>query len=433
MSSVPVRKPLRSLLPRSVFGQVALVMALVLAGALLLALAAARVLVPQPGEGRLLDAVHRTATRMEAQARAMPRARAQAQWRSEGFEVRDIPPPPARQRPRIGALRWTGAAPRPARGGRLLRLAGADRGAGYVLWVGLATTPRAWVAFPLDGRAERVRRFGVALAAGSVLLVWLAAAWLARRIVQPLRTLARAAPALVAGEGQARVDDGPREVRELAQALNRASHDARAAAGDRALMLAGISHDLRTPLTRLQYALELVPGTDPALRDGMQRDIAEIDAILSQFIAYARDGRDQAAEALDLADTCRHALAAARQRWHVDLPDAAPLRGRPLALARAVENLVTNAERHGAAPFALMLSQGMDGAGWRIEVRDAGPGLSPEAATRARQPFVRDDASAGSGLGLAIVDRVAAQHGGALRLHANTPRGLRAVLELRGA
>lgn len=420
------------LLPRTVFGQLALVMALVLAGAIVLAVLLVREQVRRPGAERLLDALHRTATAFEVEARATSVAEVTARWRAGGRDVRDAPPP-ASDRPRIGVATALMAddALLPARFGRQVRLAdGEGAGGDAVVWIGTATTPRAWVALPLDDRAERARRFGIGLAAGCALLVFLAAAWLARRIAQPLRTLARAAPALVAGEGEARVDAGPREVRDLALALNRASADAREAASESALMLAGISHDLRTPLTRLQYALELVPGTDAALRDGMQRDIAEIDAILSQFIAYARDGRDEAGESLDLADACRGALAAARDDWRIDLPATAPARGRPIALARAIENLVGNAERHGAAPFALSLSASANGAHWRIEVADGGPGLTPAQVARVRRPFVRDDASVGAGLGLAIVDRVAVQHGGALHLLPNTPRGLRAVLEL---
>jgi two-component system osmolarity sensor histidine kinase EnvZ len=220
-------------------------------------------------------------------------------------------------------------------------------------------------------------------------------------------------------------------VRELQSVLLRASGEVREAATERQLMLAGISHDLRTPLTRVQFALEMLPGTDPALRAGMERDIGEIDAILSQFIAYARDGRDEAVEAVDLAAICRNALAATEFDWEADLPAQAPMRGRPMALLRAVENLLGNAERHGEPTFALSLRR--DGDAWRIEVADQGAGISVEAAKRVRQPFVHDGSAGGTGLGLAIVDRIARQHHGELQLLANAPRGLRAVLLLRDA
>jgi len=113
------------------------------------------------------------------------------------------------------------------------------------------------------------------------------------------------------------------------------------------------------------------------------------------------------------------------------IPAEASMRGRPMALLRAVENLVGNAERHGEPAFALSLQR--IGDTWRIEVVDHGSGLSSDAARRVRQPFVHDDNAGGTGLGLAIVDRIARQHHGELQLLPNAPRGLRAVLLLRDA
>jgi two-component system osmolarity sensor histidine kinase EnvZ len=124
-------------------------------------------------------------------------------------------------------------------------------------------------------------------------------------------------------------------------------------------------------------------------------------------------------------------LAAADPRWEVSLPDAALMQGKPMALLRAVENLLVNAERHGAFPFALKLDR--QGNAWQIEVSDQGAGLPAGASERVKQPFVHAGETGGSGLGLAIVDRIARQHGGDLVLLANTPNGLRALLRVRGA
>jgi two-component system osmolarity sensor histidine kinase EnvZ len=163
----------------------------------------------------------------------------------------------------------------------------------------------------------------------------------------------------------------------------------------------------------------------------MERDIGEIDAILSQFIAYARDGRDEGIENVDLAAICRNALAAAAFDWEADTASEARLRGRPMALLRAIENLLGNAERHGEPAFSLQLSR--TGDAWRVEVSDQGPGRSGDAARRVRRPFVHDGSAGGTGLGLAIVERIARQHHGELQLLPNEPRGLRAVLLLRDA
>lgn len=413
---------------RSVFGQLALVITLVLVGAAVLALLFGRELATRPAADQLLRAIQAFADVVEALDRHQPHARTVAQLRDAGLAVRSTPPADARPRfaPLLRELR--DQAGDTLGEGRALRI-DADRGV-RVIWLKPATREPLWVSFAYDRPGIGMRRFSVFMLVGCVVLVWLAAAYFARRLVQPLRQLATAAPAIVRGDAPPSVHArGPREVVELAQALGDASRDVRAAAEERALLLAGISHDLRTPLTRLQFALEMVPDTDPELTRSMHRDIAEMDAILGQFIAFARDGRDEGSESVDLAAICRHAVAAASKAWQIDLPEHALLPGKPMALLRAVENLIVNAERHGALPLSLRLWA--EGPAWVVEVADGGLGLSAEAAERARQPFVHDQAQGGSGLGLPIVDRVARQHGGELRLLPNTPHGLRARLVLR--
>lgn len=412
--------------PRSLFGQLALVIALVLAGAGLLALLLGRELALRPAAQQLLRALDGFANVAEALQRSPSAAALEPALHEAGLQVRHDPPPPAATR--AGPL--ADEVQRRAAGqlgpGRELR-----RGNDGAVWLKLATPDPLWVAFSGERRGHGVRRFSVALLAACALLVWLAAAYFARRLVLPLRQLALAAPHIVRGDGGVPIaGGGPREVNELARALADASADVRSAAAERSLLLAGISHDVRTPLTRLQYALALLPQVEPELRDGMERDIGEIDAILAQFIAYARDGRDEASAPLDLVDLCRHALGATRTAWEVELPEQAPLYAKPMALQRALGNLIGNAERHGAAPFQLRLAR--DGDGWCIEVRDHGPGLDPALAASAQQPFVHGG-HGGSGLGLAIVERVARQHHGELRLDNAAPHGLRATLRVREA
>lgn len=416
---------------RTVFDQLVLVIALVLLGAVALALLLAGGTAVRPAAEQIARAMEGFANVVEMQLRTQPRDEVLARLREAGFELHDVAPapaPPTRPAPLIRQLQRM-ADEGELGAGRALRTTSDARGAR--LWLKLDAEPAVWTAFPVRDRRDGARRFSVAMLAACVVLVWLAAAYFARRLVQPLRRLATAAPALVRGEEPDILPiGGPREVQELGFALAKSGREVREAAEERALMLAGISHDLRTPLTRLQYALELLPDTDPALRTGMERDIAEIDAVLSQFIAYARDGRDENSEQLDLAAICRSAADAAGNGWTLSLPDAAPMRGKPMALLRAVENLMVNALRYGAAPYSLSLAR--DGACWRIEVRDAGPGLPEALAQRALRPFVHGDGG-GSGLGLAIVTRIARQHGGELELLPNAPHGLCAALYLRGA
>ncbi|OUL31473.1 hypothetical protein BV378_02130 [Nostoc sp. RF31YmG] len=409
-------------LPRSVFGQLVLVLALVLVGAALWMVVLTREIALQSGGPQRMRALVGFADVAETLARRESPQAAVDWLRQAGLEVRTEAP--GRAMPLAGRLGTMASARLTP--GRSLRRERDDAGGRW--WLGLATPTPVWVAMRSD--PPRVAgRWSLGMLAGCALLTWLAAAGFARRLVSPLRALARQAPALVQGEPlQPLAPGAPREVDELAAALARASAEAREVAAERAVMLAGISHDLRTPLTRLQYALALLPDAEPALREGMERDIVEIDAILSQFIAYARDGRDEAIQPVDLAGLCAGVLSASHAGWQATLPPHAPMQGRPIALARAVENLVGNAERHGAAPFTLTLAA--DAAGWRIEVADRGPGMDAAQATHALQPFVHDARAGGAGLGLAIVERIARQHGGGLRLEPHTPNGLRAVLLL---
>ncbi|URL57370.1 hypothetical protein IM816_12070 [Luteibacter flocculans] len=416
-------------LPRSVFGQLVLVIGLVLLGAAVLAVAMGRQMTTRPAAVQLLKAMDGFADVAEELARTQPHERVVAHLRDAGLAVSELPPP-SRDLRAVPVMReLIEQAPQQLTHGREARLG--RIGTANVVWLKLDTQPALWVSFALDQRASRVLRFSVLMLIVGAVLVWLAAAYYAHRLVVPLRRLAQSAPAIVRGEPPSPGTlAGPQEVEELARALADSSKEVREAAEERALMLAGISHDLRTPLTRLQYAIELVPGVDSELRAGMHRDIADIDAILSQFIAYARDGRDEASEPLDLAVLCRNAISAYEGEWQVDTPAHAPMTGRPMALLRAVGNLLVNAQRHGAPPYALALSRQEDA--WRIDVVDRGPGLPEQVAERARQPFVHGDGG-GTGLGLAIVERVARQHGGELRLAPLRPHGLMATLVLRGS
>lgn len=416
-------------LPRSVFGQLALTIGLVLLGAAVLAVALGRELATRPAAERLLRAMDGFADVAEELARSQSRDRAAEHLRRAGLEVGDAPPPSPAPRVAPFMRELLEQAPQQLDPGREVRLGRVGRA--NAVWLKLDTQPALWASLAFDRRGDGVLRFSVLMLCAGAALVWLAAAYYARRLVLPLRRLARSAPELVRGEApELGAMEGPREVQELARVLTEASDEVREAAQERSLMLAGISHDLRTPLTRLQYAAELLPEADPDLRAGMHRDIAEIDAILSQFIAYARDGRDEAAEPLDLAVLCRNAVSASEQAWRLETPTYAPMIGKPMALLRAVENLLVNAQKHGAPPFCLRLRR--EGDAWRIDVEDGGPGLSARDAERVRQPFARGEGG-GTGLGLAIVDRVARQHGGELRLSPRSPQGLSATLLLRGS
>ncbi|TXI50013.1 MAG: HAMP domain-containing protein [Lysobacter sp.] len=364
------------------------------------------------------------------------RVAAEAQLRRLGLRWRDRLPEETRaEMPWLRKIETRAAARLP---GRAMRLSGSPPR----LWV-RDRSGDGWIGVPLLAGAEPFKR-GLALSLLAIVtLVLAAAAIFARTLTRPLRRLADVAPAIVAGEAPPPLRFASAEMRELQDSLAQAADATRAVARDRELMLAGLSHDMRTPLARLRYGLALMEGDgDAEGREAMERDIDEIDAIVGQFIDYVRDGRDEAETEVDLAELLREqedAEARAGRDWALVAPECAALHGRPLALRRAIGNLVANAVKHGAAPFELQLEacppdpeSGL-AEGWRLRVSDRGPGVPQERLNDLGRPFHRVDTARGtpgSGLGLASVARVAAVHRGALRLRNREGGGLEAELRL---
>jgi two-component system osmolarity sensor histidine kinase EnvZ len=316
--------------------------------------------------------------------------------------------------------------------GREVQIDLAHRG---VAWIRMSGEDPRWIGVALTQFHHRaVLEFSALVLAIGGVLVLLAAGYYARRLGRLLGELAAQAPALARGELLAPIESGPIEVRALGRALADSSRQVAAVARERSVLLAGISHDLRTPLARLQLALELLPDTDPALSAGMQTDIVEIEAIISQFIAYARDERDEPEQAINLvalAELLLHTPGRIAADWNVIAPTRMNVRGRPLALKRAWSNLLQNAERYGTAPYEILLHEVAGHA--EVVVSDRGVGLPPEQLQRVLEPFQRGRASQdhpGAGLGLAIAARVASMHGGALVLSNRDGGGIRAELRL---
>jgi two-component system osmolarity sensor histidine kinase EnvZ len=253
--------------------------------------------------------------------------------------------------------------------------------------------------------------------------------WFARDLTAPLQRLAAQAPALSLGPfpDAPASERAPREVVALDTAMRTAAREVRQAARDRELLLAGVSHDLRTPLARLRLALELQMDVAPAEREAMQADLAEMDAIIQQFLDYVRDGRDEPEQDIDLGALIDAAIADAARagvEWQRQGPAQLPCSGRPLSLRRAVNNLMRNAELHGRPPLRVAIEE--SGEEVRLVISDAGPGVPPEWLPQAGQPFARVDAARtgkpGAGLGLSLASRVMQSHRGRLQLR-NLPNG----------
>lgn len=305
-----------------------------------------------------------------------------------------------------------------------------------------------WLALPRE-RIERVFPLGWLGWGVAALLLSLVGAWLiVFRITRPLKALQLAARKVGAGEMPARLDEsGPTELATVAHAFNQMSADLAQLDQDRALILAGISHDLRTPLTRLRMGIEM--SADEDLREGMSADVEEMDKTIGQFLDFARSDGGEAQQQVDVAALLAELATQYRRRGFKvefsasgvasETPLSAASGGllavRPQALRRAVSNLIDNALRYAGteSPVALALSNGVGEYG--IEVRDSGPGIPPDQVERMKRPFARLEAArtnaAGAGLGLAIVDRIARSHNGRLELLPRPGGGLIARLVLR--
>jgi two-component system osmolarity sensor histidine kinase EnvZ len=270
--------------------------------------------------------------------------------------------------------------------------------------------------------------WGAALLALALLGAWL----IASRIARPLARLAEAAHRI--GRGDAPVplaEDGARELRTVQAAFNRMTGDLDSMERERAVVLAGISHDLRTPLSRLRLAVEL-SGADAATAQGMNADIGEMDQVIGQFLDFARgDAEAHEPVALDaLADEVAEHFAKLGKPVRRSGASGVTLPAARMALHRALMNLVDNALRHGGGEIEIDTSR-RDGHAV-VEVLDRGPGIPAGEVERLKRPFARLDEArsghGGSGLGLAIVERVARAHGGRFELASREGGGLAARL-----
>ena len=299
-----------------------------------------------------------------------------------------------------------------------------------------------WVALPRE-RAERYLPAQWLGWGAAALLLSLAGAWLiVFRVTRPMKRLELAATELGHGRRPAPVSErGPDEVKTLAHAFNQMSTDLARLDDDRALILAGVSHDLRTPLTRLRMGIEMAVADD-ATRNEMAADIEEMDRSIGQFLDFARADAGEPAAPVDIAALLEELAGLYRQRG-ADVSVAPPAAGvsplltlRPKAIRRAVANLIDNALRHAGAAGPIELALAGAGSGAAIEVRDRGPGIPAADAERLKLPFTRLETARtdaiGTGLGLAIVDRVARGHGGALDLLPRAGGGLIARIRLAG-
>lgn len=306
-----------------------------------------------------------------------------------------------------------------------------------------------WVSFRLDPDDEeeywmmlprdRLQRGGalewVGWAIAALLFSLVGAYLIVSRVGRPLEEVAAAAR--VVGQGrhpEHLAEKGPQEIAAVAHAFNQMAGDLVRLDADRALILAGVSHDLRTPLARLRLGVEM-SGAPADEVNAMVVDVEEMDRIIGQFLDFGRNDGQEDIQPLDVAPLLEE-IAAAYQRRGAQLTLAAPasvlVLVRELSLRRALANLLDNALRYGGADKPLELLVNTSPQCVTVEVADRGPGIPPADVERMKHPFTRLEGARsntkGAGLGLAIVERIMKRCGGHLDLLPRPGGGLRACL-----
>jgi two-component system osmolarity sensor histidine kinase EnvZ len=260
---------------------------------------------------------------------------------------------------------------------------------------------------------------------------------IAARINRPLRFLVKAAGRISHGEQPPRLpEEGAEEMREVQRTFNEMSEALARLDSERTLLLAGISHDLRTPLARLRLAVEMLPDeVGEGTRNGMIQDISDMDNIINQFLDFVRGVEGEPPQMVDInaliqsvAD--RHARAGRHVELHLSSNYKVQL--RPLAIHRLIGNLIDNAFAYSKGKVAV--STRITAGYIVVSIMDNGPGIPASQMSRLLRPFERMDSArgneGGSGLGLAIADRIAKLHKGKLELLNRPEGGLEARLSL---
>lgn len=263
------------------------------------------------------------------------------------------------------------------------------------------------------------------------------------RLAQPLRALSQAAASYKVGQRPELPLTGPDEIRAVTKQFNAMAERLERDDAERRVMLAGLPHDLRAPLARAKLRLELMDDGPDSPKLGLQRDLTEVGSIADQFVAYLR-GLDQdtgSFKPVGLHELVRDRGFVWRESGHdvtIDRADVSTCNADADALKRAIDNLIGNAFAHGCAPVGISGIASTDGgkSGYRIVVRDHGPGIPEARRAEALKPFTRLDAARGAsghcGLGLVVAQSVARLHGGQIELADAPGGGLAAAIVLPG-
>jgi signal transduction histidine kinase len=291
-----------------------------------------------------------------------------------------------------------------------------------------------WLAFPVPDRHGKEHILSAL--AGWFLLVAVGtvgvALWFAYRITRHLAVLERVSATIDADGILPRLPEtGPAELKVIARALNTMTTKLKNAAESRMRLVAAAGHDLRTPMTRMRLRAEFLDEEDRPL---WLSDLEELDHIADSAIQLVREETQRERSQLLRADEiiteiCRD-LASMKASVTIMKTEAVTISSAPLALTRAVRNLVINAATHGGGAFVTV---GLENSTALITIDDDGPGIPDQNMSRVFEPFFRVDparrkSGPGAGLGLAIAKEIVERHGGKLTLQNRSPKGLRQTI-----
>ena len=308
-----------------------------------------------------------------------------------------------------------------------------SQGDEYLFWIRPPQAPNLWVKIPLLG-LEEANFSPLIFFLGIIGVLSVAGGWLfVRQLNRPLKSLQRAAEDVGRGDfPEPLTEHGTSEIMAVTQAFNHMSKGIKQLEDDRNLLMAGISHDLRTPLTRIRLASEMMSELDDFLKEGIESDIDDMNNIIDQFIDYIRHDSKDKAELDDLNILVEEVL-------NVETPngrsinfvasDCPKIPLRHVAVKRALANLIQNALRYTDGDIEVFTGHEKAQGYAYFMVSDHGAGIPDSDIERLFQPFTQGDTARGgegSGLGLAIIKRIVDTHGGRVELSNKAEGGLQA-------
>ncbi|MDP2562609.1 two-component system sensor histidine kinase EnvZ [Psychrobium sp. 1_MG-2023] len=314
-----------------------------------------------------------------------------------------------------------------------VRVAKEDR---YMVWINPPQDPYVWIKIPLenfnDSEFSPLTFYLMVIGSLSIIGGWL----FARHITKPLRLLQRAANQVAHGEYPERLElRGSSEIVGVTRAFNSMASGIKQLEDDRSLLMAGISHDLRTPLTRIRLATEMLDDKEAFFKEGIEQDIDDMNEIIDQFITYIKLDREESMVACSLNDIINQEVKAELSRGHnikLSLQELPELMLRPVALKRVITNLLGNALRYGHGEVYVTSGKLKKNMVF-FTIEDNGPGIPKDKIQQLFKPFVQGDnarGGQGSGLGLAIVQRFVNHHGGQVLITNRQQGGLSVKVKL---